>query len=107
MVRYGIFPKMFNLLCWPVFSPHMEGARLRAAAFEMMSSSAEQRLKPPSPARGGPRMLSVSKSNRRTQMSEEKEWTVNLMRGHTIELTHSPGEDFLSRKEQVSLSEAA
>ena len=85
----------------------MEGARLRAAAFEMMSSSAEQRLKPPSPARGGPRMLSVSKSNRRTQMSEEKEWTVNLMRGHTIELTHSPGEDFLSRKEQVSPSEAA
>ena len=58
-------------LCWPVLSPQMEGAIFREAPFEMMSSSAEQRLKPPSLARGGPRMLSVSKSNRRTQISEE------------------------------------
>ena len=72
----------------------------------MMSSSAEQRLKPPSPARGGPRMLSVSKSNRRTQISEEKEWNCESYAG-SHDRTHSPGEDFLSRKEQVSLSEAA
>ena len=89
----------------------MEGARLRAAAFERMSSSAEQRLKPPSPARGGPRMLSVSKSNRRTQISEEKERgeAEGMDRESYVgshDRTHSPGEDFLSRKEQVSLSEA-
>ena len=62
----------FYLLCWPVFSPHMEGARFREAPLETISSSAEQRLKPPSLACGGPRMLSESKSNRRAQMSEEE-----------------------------------
>lgn len=82
----------------------MEGARFREAPFETMSSSAEQRLKPPSLARGGPRMLSVSKSNRRTQISEEGgregtfgEYVITIARSH-----NSPGEDFLSKKEHVS-----
>ena len=97
---FCVFPSRSYSLCWPVLSPHKRGARFRAAPFEMMSSSAEQRLKALSLERGGPRMLNASKSNRRTHMSEE----IHMKFVSTFARceVHSPGEDFLNRKEQVS-----